>query len=113
MGNGPTIIDLGALQLGATIIRKPVAIVAHDPELVRLRDQYEEMATHYGQRREFLKKQLDDLFEEAKTKMAPLTDKATAHLVKNKMMPSEYNAKKHHIHFDDEGDVIYLCDGPI
>lgn len=88
---------------------KPIAIVSHDEHLSRIHQDLDSCIEHFNQRREFLKKQLDDLRQEADKVAAPILERVIAYLISSKKMPSYYDPKTHHLHFDD--GAILLCDG--
>lgn len=91
-------------------MQKALAIISQHPELSKFSDELSTLEAYHSQRREFIKKQAQDLQTEFESKQAALTSGIVEFLKEKKMMPADYDTEKHHVHADLETGVVFYCD---
>lgn len=92
-------------------MKKAVAIVAQYPELEQMVRNLDELDQHFGQKQEFLMKQVKNLKKEHNAEAEPLLNSIRGFLSEKKLLPDNYDESKHHLHVDEEAGVVMVCDG--
>jgi hypothetical protein len=92
-------------------MQRAIAIVSQDEKLTELTNQIKKAEEHYKQRKEFFKKQMEDAAFELASAIEPLVNGVEAHLLSNNKLPKDYSKEKYHLHYDQDADVVTLCDG--
>lgn len=92
-------------------MRKPIGQTASNPKIADRMKSITALEENFKERKKFLSTQYKKLLEEYGKNHDVAWADMRKFIVEEKLVGDWYNTEKWHLHFDQEMDMLYACDG--
>ncbi len=87
-----------------------VAMIDQHPEVQKISKEIDDCEAHFDQRKNFLKKQVEDLRDAHEAALKPIRDRLHSYVKTLGAMPKDFKEETHKIQIDDKLGVVFICD---